>query len=76
MAIVNLLSQINDDRFIRSASNAPSLSTLLRVPCSYIDEESPAALAPAILSLSDLAPGAIILLLAHHHPLPAPPQPR
>lgn len=52
--------------------NAQSLSDS---SASYIDEEPPSALAPAVLGLSHLAPGAVILLLAHHHPLPAPPQP-
>lgn len=42
---------------------------------SYIHQEPPSALAPAVLGPHHLAAGAVILLLAHHHPLPAPPQP-
>lgn len=51
------------------------LTPSVRLSRSYIDEEPPSALAPAVLGLGDLAPGAVALLLAHHHPLPAPPQP-
>lgn len=54
------------------------LKPLLSSLCSrsYIDEEPPSSLAPAVFGLGHLAPGAVALLLAHHHPLPASPQPR
>ena len=42
---------------------------------SYIDEEPPSTLTPAILGLGYLAPSAVSLLFAHHHPLPASSQP-
>lgn len=44
--------------------------------CSYINEEPSASLPPAVLGLSHPAAGAVFLFLAHHHSLPAPPQPR
>ena len=74
MLIHNLPSGINDDRFILICI---SLSARLPVCLSrsYIDEEPPSTLAPAVLGLGHLAPGPVALLLAHHHPLPAPPQP-
>lgn len=61
--------------YLNFLSHSQSLSPLFCVSCSYIDEEPPPTLALAVLSLGYLAPGAVTLLLAHHHPLPAPPQP-
>lgn len=72
---VNSPSRIIDDRFMVTLDLYLPLVSSARLSCSYIDEEPPSALAPAVLGLGDLAPGAVTLLLAHHHPLPAPPQP-
>lgn len=74
-SILNRPTWINDGRFILTLCLYLPLDSSACLSCSYIDEEPPSTLASAVLGLCYLAPSAVTLLLAHHHPLPAPPQP-
>lgn len=63
---------------LASGAAPPPGSRALTLPSfrSHLHQEPAATLAAAVLGLGHPAAGAVLLLPPHHHPLPAPPQPR